>query len=154
MSQTGFELHAGEWAVICDACTAGDSSRLHSGDHSELQLIFPSPFGAGDILFIQDIVAEFSSTSPIAVDFERWESEIGCLFVDRLAVDWVCSVAALDLAVGSQLLNRWSELYFAAEHRLPDWHADHTNGGLGDGLIAMCKAALKQNLDLCMVWVL
>ena len=95
MSQTGFELHTGDWASVCDACTTGEPSKLHSGDHSESHVIFPDPFGAGDILFIQDIVAEITSSSPIHIDFERWEC--GCLFVDRLAINWVRSVATLDV---------------------------------------------------------
>ena len=152
MSQTGFELHTGDWPSICDACAIGEPSKLHAGDHSESHVIFPDPFGAGDILFIQDIVAEMTSSSPIHIDFER--RECGCLFVDRLAINWVRSVAKLDVNNGAQLLGRWSEMYFEAEDRLPDWHADYANGDLGDRLIAICKSALKQNLDLCMAWVL
>lgn len=131
MSQTGFELHTGDWASVCDACTTGEPSKLHSGDHSESHVIFPDPFGAGDILFIQDIVAEITSSSPIHIDFERWEC--GCLFVDRLAINWVRSVATLDVNNGTRLLKRWSEMYFASENRLPDWHA-HENGNLGKEL--------------------
>ena len=154
MSQAGFELHAGEWAVICDVCSAGDPSQLRAGDYSESQLIFPAPFGAGDILFIQDVVAESKSSPPVNVDFERWEPGVGCLFVDRLAIEWVHSIAALNQSFGPELLQRWSDLYFAAEDRLPDWHVDHANGTLGDQLIRICKTTLERNHDLCMVWEL
>ncbi|WP_220498503.1 hypothetical protein, partial [Stieleria mannarensis] len=49
----GFELYAGDWITIREACRSEAINELRRGQFSQSHLLFPPEFGAGDILFLQ-----------------------------------------------------------------------------------------------------
>ena len=152
MSQSSFELYAGDWKTICDVCESGKLEALRAGAYSESHLLFPAEFVAGDILFVQDAVADLTSNPLVHIDFERAESD-GGLFIDRLVVPWVHSIASLSDNSGQQLMKRWAALYYSAENSKPAWNI-HTSNTLGADLIRICRFSIDNKLDLSMVWIL
>ena len=152
MDRYGFELYAGDWIAIRDACRTELIDELRSGRFSESLLLFPPEFGAGDILFLQDAVARLTGSPVIALDFER-DEPTGCMFADRLIAEWVSSVASVSPADGSLLMQYWSERYFTEELSKPDWHK-HIAGTLGTDVIELCRLSMVRSLDVVMVWIL
>jgi hypothetical protein len=152
MDSYGFELYAGDWANIRDSCRASALDELRAGRVSEMHILFPPEFGAGDILFLQDAVAELAELPAVHIDFERDEPH-GGMFVDRLIPAWTHSVASLSISNGPILMERWSARYCTEEERAPDWH-EHVGGSFGGRLIQLCRLAQERNLDVVMVWFL
>lgn len=152
MEKYGFELYAGDWIAIREACRAELIDELRSGRFSESVLLFPPEFGAGDILFLQDAVARLTGSPVIELDFERDEPS-GCMFADRLIAEWVSSVASVSPADGSVLMQYWSERYFTEELPEPAWHK-HVAGTLGNNMIELCRLSMVRSLDVVMIWIL
>lgn len=152
MQQFGFELYAGNWTTIRNACRAEMTDDLRAGRYSESHLLFPTEFGAGDILFVQDAISARTAKPIVELDFDR-DEPAGCMFADRLFPDWVSSVASLSAANGFNLMERWSERYLANELREPDWH-QYIAGKWGQDLIHLCRLATDRSLDVVMIWSL
>ncbi len=152
LNQFGFELYAGDWTTIRDACRTEMIDDLRTGQYSESHLQFPSEFGAGDLLFVQDALATLTGNPVVELDFER-DEPAGCMFADRLIPDWVSSVASFSTADGTKLMQLWSERYYSYELREPDWQ-QHIAGRLGQDLINLCRLSQDRSLDVVMIWFL
>lgn len=142
----------GDWIAICGACRAEAIGDLRAGRFSESNLLFPPEFGAGDILYVQDAVAEINGQPVIELDFER-DEPMSCMFADRLIPDWVSAVASLTPTDGASLMRRWSARYFAEELREPNWQR-YIDGTYGKDLIELCRLARYRDGDVVMVWFL
>lgn len=151
MQHPAFEIYAGDVEAIRAACAADCLEDLRAGNLTPYFALFPEPFTASDILLVERAVAVIVGRSdPIEID--RTEED-GGLLVDKIAMPWVASVAALGPAGASALQVEWSRAYEAQEKEQPEWSkTDHL--GLLTKFIGVCQKAQEAGLDLVMVWLL